>query len=180
MSKFSPFSQRKPDLSPTSSAPTTRHPKANRSLRHSELTAVLRPFARPTRPVHPPAGRPTAGDIEHRFRYAVDSQVLLDQGVFQSRGTERRKTHPGCRQTKRLAEMAGIQQHHSIGPRIRVLPHGPRKDARHDEKCRRMGDKRLVRAISPRELRCRLARRLFPVRGPSRHSDKARHRALSP
>src|SRR5882757_3127610 len=106
-------------------------------------------------PIRQPAD---SSDVQHRFRYTIDSQIRLYQGILQSSGTKRCKTDPGCRETKRLREMARVEQDDSIGARVWVLPHGPLKDARHDEKCRRLGGKPLIRAIGPRLLCGRLGR----------------------
>src|SRR6185312_3020553 len=97
-----------------------------------------------------------AGDIQYRFRYAVDSQILLNHGVFQSRGGKRSKTQPGCRETKCLAKVTGLEQNYPIGPSSTVLPHGPGENRCHDKKRRCLPEVRLIRAVGTRRARARL------------------------
>src|ERR1700730_10161607 len=99
-----------------------------------------------------------AGDIKYRFRYAVDSQALFNQGIFQRPSAKRRKAHPGCRETKRLAEVASLEQNDSIRSTSTVLPHGPGKNRCHYEKSRRAGKIGLTRAVRTGQARTRFAR----------------------
>src|SRR6266404_2688322 len=69
--------------------------------------------------------------IKHRLADAIYPEVFFDQCVLEGSSAKRRQTEPGCYQTKRLAQMTGVEEHHAIGTSVTILPHGARKDSRH-------------------------------------------------
>src|SRR5437899_1148847 len=70
-------------------------------------------------------------DIEHRLANSIYPEVLLDQSVLQRSCAKRRQAKPSRYETERLAQMARVEKHHTIGASKMILPHGAPKHCRH-------------------------------------------------
>src|SRR6266480_1279920 len=70
-------------------------------------------------------------NIKDRLTDPIDPEVFFDQCVLKCSSAEWCQAKPGRHETKRLAQVTGVEKHYAIGTRVTVLPHGTREHGRH-------------------------------------------------
>src|SRR6266567_8597551 len=69
--------------------------------------------------------------VKHRLADPIYPEVFFDQCVLKCSSAEWCQAQPGRHETKRLAQVTGVEEHYAIGTRVTVLPHGAREHGRH-------------------------------------------------
>ena len=142
-------SSRRPLRQPAASARRMRHVSHER-----QFLCICRKDCRDVsrvwqwRPIH--VQRPSADTtgVDHVLADTIDSEILLDQRIRQSRRAEWRETQSGCDEAERLTEVAGLQQHVAVRPRRWILPVASCKYRRHHNERGRLAVPGLTREVS--------------------------------
>jgi hypothetical protein len=90
-------------------------------------------------PIHAFRPLPHARDVQNSLRHSINPQIAINLRIRQRHRAKRRKLQPSRDQTKRLAQISRLCQHHAIRPRLAILPLRRREHRGHQHERARSG-----------------------------------------